>query len=84
MKKNSSTVRWDSPEKKKHLARIARHKGCSVNRFVNSLADIVIAQESAEASFRAAAGRGNPKRLLALLDSLDRKDEAKGIAGTKP
>ena len=85
MKRPTSTVRWDSKDKQKNLARIARHKGfSSVNRFVNSLAEIVIAQESAEASFRAAAGNGDPKRLLALLDRLDAQDKANRISDTKP
>ena len=85
MKRPTSTVRWDSKDKQKNLARIARHKGfSSVNRFMNSLAEIVIAQEAAEASFRAAASRGNPKRLIALLDRLDQEDAEKGISGTQP
>ncbi len=85
MKRPVSTVRWDSKDKAAQLARIARQKGfSSVNRFVNSLAEIVIAQESAEASFRAAASQGDPKRLIALLEKMDKEDAAKGITGTRP
>jgi len=85
MKKDSSTIRWDSREKKREMARIAKLKGFnSVNRLVNSMADVLMAQEAAEATFRALASRGNPKRALALLDKLDEQDRRAGIAGTQP
>jgi hypothetical protein len=85
MKKASSTIRWDTAERRNELVRLARRKGYgSVNRLVNSLAEVVLAQEAAEATFRAAASRGNPKAALALLDELDERDRRKGLAGTKP
>lgn len=85
MKKPSSTIRWDSTETRNAMVRLARRKGYgSVNRLVNSLAETVIAQEAAEATFRALASRGDPKRTLALLDEMDARDRAQGIAGTKP
>ena len=85
MKKTSSTIRWDRNDKGAEMARIARRKGFgSVNRLVNSLAEVVIAQEAAEATFRAAASRGNPKRALALLDELDARDQSAGVAGSQP
>ncbi len=63
---------------------IARKRGySSVNRLVNSMAEIIIAQEDAEASFRAAASKGDPARLIALLDKLDESDRKNGIANTQ-
>ena len=85
MKKTSSTIRWDSHDKGAQMARIARHKGFgSVNRLVNSLAEVVIAQEAAEATFRAAAMRGDPKRALGLLDGLDARDKRAGVDESQP
>jgi len=49
-----------------------------------SWADTVIAQNEAEASFFAAAARGNPARGLRLLDKFNRLDRKNRIAGTKP
>ena len=80
----ASTIRWDNEEKKTALERIARRKEASLNALVNHWADVVIHSEAAEASFRAAAARGNPKRLKRLLQTLDAQDEARGIAKTKP
>jgi hypothetical protein len=55
-----------------------------VNKLVNDWAEIVIAQEAAEASFRAAAARGNPKSIIALLNKLNADDEKAGIRNTRP
>jgi hypothetical protein len=44
----------------------------------------VIAQNEAEASFLAAAARGNPARGLRLLEKLNRHDRKNRIAGVKP
>lgn len=83
--KIATTIRWDTPEKAQKVKAIARERGSgSLNKLVNSWADAVINAEAAEASFRAAAKRGNPQRLLAVLDKLDREDQAAGIAGTQP
>jgi len=51
---------------------------------VNSWADIVIAQNEAEASFLAAAARGNPERGLRLLEKLNRLDRKQRVAGEQP
>ncbi len=77
-------IRWDSADLKEKIAALARQRGRSVNRLVNEWAQIILAQEQAEASFRAAASRGNPKRLLRLLDRLDAEDRRRGLAGSKP
>lgn len=80
----ATTIRWDSDEKRDRVEALARREQTSVNRLINRLVDAVLTAEAAEASFRAAARRGDPRRTLALLDRLDAQDRAAGIAGTKP
>jgi hypothetical protein len=77
-------IRWSNPEIKKQVVDYARRKGQSVNGLVNQWAQIVLAQEQAEASFRAAVGRGQPQRLIRLLEEMDRDDQRRGIARTRP
>ena len=66
------------------VRQIASRSGQSLNQMVNSWADMVIAQSDAEASFLAAAVRGNPERGLRLLEKLSRQDRENRIFGTKP
>lgn len=49
----------------------------SVNKLVEELATISIAEFDAETRFRALAERGSPEQGLALLDQLDRKFSSK-------
>ena len=84
MKKIASTIRWDSEAKKQKVESIAQRHTASVNKLVNDWAEIVIAQEAAEASFRAAAARGNPEAIIALLKKLNADDEKAGIRNTHP
>lgn len=84
MKKIASTIRWDSEEKKKKVESIAVRRNASVNKMVNDWAEIVIAQEAAEASFRAAAARGNPEAIISLLKKMNADDEKAGIRNTQP
>ena len=79
-----SLIRWRGTHKLERVRQIASRNGQSINQMVNSWADMVIAQNEAEASFIAAAGRGNPERGLRLLDRLNRLDRRNRIAGTKP
>jgi len=44
----------------------------SVNKLMDSLATVALAQQDAETRFRALADRGSAKRGLELLDKLDR------------
>lgn len=84
MKKIASTIRWDSDQKRKTVASIAKKHGCSISKLVNDWAEVVIAQIAAEASFRAMASQGNTKRALAILDRLNAADEQAGVRNTKP
>jgi hypothetical protein len=79
-----SLIRWRGNHKLDRVRQIAGRSGQSINQMVNSWADMVIAQNDAEASFLAAAARGNPARGLRLLEKLNRHDRKTRIAGTKP
>lgn len=81
---DASLIRWGSLERKREIASLAKRQGKSLNGLINTWAEIVLAQSQAEASFRAAASRGKPARLIALLEKMDRDDARKGIAGTRP
>ena len=81
---DTSLVRWRGNHKLEHVRQIAGRSGQSINQMINSWADMVIAQSNVEASFLAAAARGNPERGLKLLDKLNRQDRKAGMAGTKP
>jgi hypothetical protein len=74
-----SLIRWRGNHKLDRVRQIASRSGQSINQMVNSWADMVIAQNEAEASFLAAAARG-----LRLLEKLNRHDRKNRIAGTKP
>jgi hypothetical protein len=81
---DKSLIRWRGSQKLERVRQIASRSGQSINQMVNSWADMVIAQNEAEASFLAAAARGNPARGLRLLEKLNRLDRKNRIAGTKP
>ena len=79
-----SLIRWRGNQKLERVRQIASRSGQSINQMVNSWADMVIAQNEAEASFLAAAARGNPERGLRLLEKLNRLDRKNRVFGTKP
>ena len=82
--KQQSLIRWDREDKRRRVKQLADSQGMKMNRFVNWLADMALAQHEAEARFRAAASRGNPKAAIRLLEALDRADAKAGIASAKP
>jgi len=82
--KQQSLVRWDRKDKRERIKELARLQGMNLNRFVNWLGDMALAQHEAEARFRAASARGSVKKAIHILESLDRADKRAGIAGTKP
>lgn len=59
-------------DKHERLRQVAKRRGISVNRLLDEVATIALAQYDAEAHFRAAAARGSRKRGLAILDALER------------
>lgn len=58
-------------EKHDRLRSLAKTQGVSVNRLIDELATIALAEFDAETRFRARAARGSAKRGLALLDKLN-------------
>ncbi|MBI4289946.1 MAG: toxin-antitoxin system HicB family antitoxin [Betaproteobacteria bacterium] len=57
-------------DKHNRLKTLARQRGTSVNRLMEEMATLILAEFDAETRFelRAARGRGKAKRGLALLD----------------
>jgi predicted transcriptional regulator len=53
------------------LRQLAKHRGISVNKLMEELATVSIAEFDAELRFRAMAARGSVTKGLALLDKLD-------------
>lgn len=58
-------------DKHARLRQLARHRDISVNKLVEELATISIAEFDSETRFRALAARGSAQQGLALLDKLD-------------
>ncbi|HXJ93426.1 MAG TPA: toxin-antitoxin system HicB family antitoxin [Terriglobia bacterium] len=55
------------------LRRLADSRGVSMNKLIDELATVALAQHDAEVRFRALAVKGSPARGLYLLDKLDRE-----------
>jgi predicted transcriptional regulator len=58
-------------DKHARLRQLAKHRDISVNKLVEELATISIAEFDAESRFRALAARGSASEGLAILDKLD-------------
>lgn len=58
-------------DKYARLRQLAKHRDISVNKLVEELATISIAEFDAESRFRALAARGTAGKGLAILDKLD-------------
>ena len=58
-------------DKHARLRQLAKHRDISVNKLVEKLATISIAEFDAETRFRAMAARGAVKKGIAVLDRLD-------------
>jgi predicted transcriptional regulator len=58
-------------DKHARLRQLAKHRDISVNKRIEELATISIAEFDAESRFRALAARGSAKKGLAILDKLD-------------
>ena len=54
------------------LKSLALARGGSVNKFVEELTTVALAQHDAWTWFRSEAAKGDPQRALELLDRLDR------------
>lgn len=58
-------------DKHLRLRKLAQHRSISVNKLMEELATISIAEFDAETRFRTLAARGLVKKGLAILDKLD-------------
>ena len=59
-------------DKHARLRQLAKHRKISVNKLIEELATISIAEFDAETRFRALAAKGSAKAGLAVLDKLDK------------
>lgn len=59
-------------EKHERLKALARSNAISINKLIDELATVALANFDARVRFEARAARGDPARALALLDKLDR------------
>ncbi len=58
-------------EKHQRLKALAKSNSISVNKLIDELATVALANFDARVRFEARAGHGDPGRALALLDKLD-------------
>jgi len=61
-------------EKHERLKALARANAVSVNKLMDELATVALANYDARIRFETRSARGNTKRALALLDKLDRAE----------
>jgi predicted transcriptional regulator len=75
-----STVTLRIPDDKhERLKALAKARHISVNKLLDELATIALAEFDAKTRFIAQATLGNPERGLALLDKLDRLEQEAGL-----
>jgi len=68
-----STLTIRIPEgKHARLRSLAKARGVSINKLIDELATVALAQHDAETRFRTLAARGSKSVGLALLEKLDR------------
>ena len=68
-----STLTIRIPEgKHARLRSLAKARGISINRLMDELATLALAQHDTEVRFQALVSRGSKRKGLALLDKLDR------------
>lgn len=61
-------------DKHERLKALARPNAISINKLMDELATVALANYDARVRSETRSARGNPKRALALLDKLDRAD----------
>jgi predicted DNA-binding ribbon-helix-helix protein len=72
-----STLTIRIPESKhSRLRRLAESRGLSMNKLIDELATVALAQHDTELRFYALASRGSAKRGIEVLDKLDRRPQA--------
>ena len=60
-------------DQRQRLKALAKPNAISVNKLMDELATVALANYDAHVHLQTRAARGNPKRALALLDTLDRR-----------
>jgi hypothetical protein len=74
-----STLTLRIPEAKHaRLRRLAATRGLSMNKLMDELATVALAQHDAEVRFRALGAKGSVGRGLELLNKLDRRFHRSG------
>lgn len=68
-------------DKHDRLRELAKARSVSVNKLVDELATVALANHDARIRFEIRAARGDRARGLALLDRLDREDADGGLTG---
>lgn len=63
-----------SDEKHARLRQLADRRKISVNKLIDELSTVALAEFDAETRFRARAALGSPEEALRLLDELDRRE----------
>ena len=58
-------------EKHERLKALAKARGMSVNKLIEELSTIALAEFDAETRFRALVAQGDPDKGIAILDKLD-------------
>lgn len=67
-----------SDEKHARLRQLADRRRISVNKLIDELSTVALAEFDAETRFRARAALGSPEEALRLLDELDRREQQAG------
>lgn len=62
-------------EKHERLKALAKARGMSLNKLIEELSTIALAEFDAETRFRALAAQGKPQEGIAILDKLDSQTE---------
>ena len=62
-----------SDEKHSRLRQLAERRKVSVNKLIDELSTVALAEFDAETRFRTRAAMGSPEEALRLLDELDRQ-----------
>jgi len=63
-----------SDEKHVRLRQLAQRRKISVNKLIDELSTVALAEFDAETRFRARAALGSPEEALRLLEELDRRE----------
>jgi len=63
-----------SDEKHARLRQLAERRKISINKLIDELSTVALAEFDAETRFRARAALGSPEEAVRLLEDLDRRE----------